>query len=67
MIKIQENYILKLHKKTLAQPNKMIGKGEIKIKNITEKAIFGELLTQATGMLYYKEISYDENQENLKV
>ena len=46
----------------------MIGKeAEIKIKNITEKAIFGELVDSGlSGMLHYKEISYDENQENLK-
>ncbi len=48
--------------------NEMIGKeAEIKIKNITEKAIFGELVDSGlSGMLHYKEISYDENQENLK-
>ena len=40
---------------------------KIKINNITEKAIFGELLDSGiTGMLHYKEISYDENQEDLK-
>ena len=37
----------------------MIGKeAEIKIKNITEKAIFGELVDSGlSGMLHYKEIS----------
>ncbi len=40
---------------------------KIKINNITEKAIFGELPdTGLTGMLHYKEISYDENVEDLK-
>ncbi len=40
---------------------------KIKISNITDKAIFGELAdTSLTGMLHYKEISYDENVENLK-
>jgi len=40
---------------------------KIKINNITEKAIFGELTdSKLTGMLHYKEISYDENIENLK-
>ena len=35
--------------------------------NITEKAIFGELQdTGLTGMLHYKEISYQENIEDLK-
>ena len=40
---------------------------KIKINNITEKAIFGELVDSGlSGMLHYKEISYDENVENLK-
>ena len=40
---------------------------KIKILNITEKAIFGELLDfKLSGMLHYKEISYDENIEDLK-
>ena len=39
---------------------------KIKIKNITDKAIFGELDSGLVGMLHYKEISYDENIENLK-
>ena len=40
---------------------------EIKINNVTEKAIFGELVdSKLTGMLHYKEISYDENIEDLK-
>tara|TARA_B100001121_G_scaffold112379_1_gene99009 strand:- start:369 stop:1664 length:1296 start_codon:yes stop_codon:yes gene_type:complete len=40
---------------------------KIKINNITEKAIFGELSeTGLTGMLHYKEISYEENVEDLK-
>ena len=40
---------------------------KIKINNITDKAIFGELTDSAlTGMLHYKEISYEENIENLK-
>ena len=35
--------------------------------NITEKAIFGELLdSKLSGMLHYKEISYDENIDELK-
>ena len=39
----------------------------IKVKNITDKAIFGEIKeTGLTGMLHYKEISYEENLENLK-
>ena len=40
---------------------------KIKINNITEKSIFGELEDSGiTGMLHYKEISYDENIEDLK-
>ena len=40
---------------------------KIKINNITEKAIFGELIDSGlTGMLHYKEISFDENIDNLK-
>ena len=39
----------------------------IKVKNISEKAIFAEIkATGLTGMLHYKEISYDENLDNLK-
>ena len=40
---------------------------KIKINNITEKAIFGELPdTGLTGMLHYKEISYEESVDDLK-
>ena len=40
---------------------------KIKINNVTDKAIFGELTDSAlTGMLHYKEISYEENIEDLK-
>ncbi len=40
---------------------------KIKINNITDKAIFGELVeTKLSGMLHYKEISYQENIEDLK-
>ena len=40
---------------------------KIKINNITDKAIFGELLDfKLSGMLHYKEISYQENIEDLK-
>ena len=40
---------------------------KIKINNITEKAIFGELLeTKLPGMLHYKDISFQENIEDLK-
>ena len=40
---------------------------KIKINNITDKAIFGELTESGlSGMLHYKEISYDESIDNLK-
>ena len=40
---------------------------KIKINNITEKAIFGELIDSGlSGMLHYKEISYQENIEDLR-
>ena len=40
---------------------------KIKVNNITEKAIFGELVdSKLSGMLHYKEISYQENIEDLK-
>ena len=40
---------------------------KIKINNITDKAIFAELVDSGlSGMLHYKEISYEENIEDLK-
>ena len=60
------------YKATLDNPwNKIkesIGKEvKVKINNITDKAIFAELTESGlTGMLHYKEISYDENLEDLK-
>lgn len=40
---------------------------KIKITNVTDKAIFGELTEfKLSGMLHYKEISYQENPEELK-
>ncbi len=40
---------------------------KIKINNITDKAIFGELIESGlTGMLHYKELSYEENNDELK-
>ena len=39
---------------------------DVKIKNITEKAIFAELESGLTGMLHYREISFNENVEDLK-
>ena len=40
---------------------------KVKINNITDKAIFAELIDSGlSGMLHYKEISYEENIEDLK-
>jgi small subunit ribosomal protein S1 len=40
---------------------------KIKINNITDKAIFGELIGSGlSGMLHYKELNYSENIEDLK-
>ena len=40
---------------------------KIKINNITEKSIFGEIVNSGlSGMLHYKEISYQENNDDLK-
>ena len=60
------------YKATLENPwenlqNKIGQEVKIKINNITDKAIFGELLESGlSGMLHYKEISYDENIDDLK-
>ena len=60
------------YKATLENPwdkiKNLVGKeAKIKIHNITDKAIFGELVdTKLSGMLHYKEISYHENIEDLK-
>jgi|TARA_B100001093_G_scaffold136106_1_gene128659 small subunit ribosomal protein S1 len=59
------------YKETLENPWKKIEDKigsivEVKIKNITDKAIFAELDTGLTGMLHYKEISYSETEEDLK-
>ena len=40
---------------------------KIKVNNVTDKAIFGELVDFGlSGMLHYKEISYSENLDDLK-
>ena len=60
------------YKATLENPwnkiKEMMNKKVIlKVKNITDKAIFGEIKSIGlTGMLHYKEISYQENTEDLK-
>ncbi len=60
------------YKATLDNPwdkikNQIGNKVEIKINSVTDKAIFGELVGSGlSGMLHYKEISYQENIEDLK-
>lgn len=60
------------YKATLDNPwskiqNQLDKQVKIKINNITDKAIFGELVDSGlSGMLHYKEISYLENVEDLK-
>ncbi len=60
------------YKATLGNPWDKIKKSlgeevKIKINNVTDKAIFGELVDSGlTGMLHYKEISFSENIEELK-
>ena len=60
------------YKATLPNPWDKIKKNlnkevKIKINNITDKAIFGQLVdTDLVGMLHYKELSYEENVADLK-
>ena len=60
------------YKATLDNPwdkikNQIGSKVEIKVNNVTDKAIFGELVDSGlSGMLHYKEISYQENIDDLK-
>ena len=60
------------YKATLENPwdkiKDQIGSSQkIKVTNITDKAIFGELVEyKLSGMLHYKEISYQEKVEELK-
>ena len=58
------------YRETLDNPwnkiNDSVGKKvKIKIKNITDKAIFGELESGLVGMLHYKELDFNEKIENL--
>ena len=59
------------HKATLENPwdsvRKLVGEiVEIKIKSITDKAIFGELTEKKlSGILHYKELSYNEDVKEL--
>ena len=60
------------YKATLDNPwdklEQSVGKeAKIKITNITDKAIFGELTdSKMPGMLHYKELSYEESADELK-
>ena len=60
------------YKATLKNPwekikDKLGKEVKIKINNITDKAIFAELVESGlSGMLHYKEISYEENLDDLK-
>ncbi len=60
------------YKATLNNPweeikNQLDKEVKIKINNITDKAIFGQIEGKnLSGMLHYKEISYQENVEDLK-
>ena len=38
---------------------------EVKIKNVTDKALFAELSSGLTGMLHHKDLSYSNNSEEL--
>ena len=60
------------YKATLPNPwekikEKIGHKVKIKINNVTDKAIFGEIVDAGlVGMLHYKELSFKENSEDLK-
>tara|TARA_A100001015_G_scaffold304289_1_gene395271 strand:+ start:4335 stop:6050 length:1716 start_codon:yes stop_codon:yes gene_type:complete len=60
------------HKATLENPwdkikNQQGKKIKVKITSVTDKAIFAEMMeSKLSGMLHYKEISYQENIEDLK-
>ena len=60
-------WLLKTEPEDWSWKDQLNSKQKIKITNITDKAIFGELVdSKLPGMLHYKEISYNENIENLK-
>ncbi len=59
------------YKETLENPWKKVEDKvgtivEAKVKNITDKAVFAEIESGLVGMLHYKEISFNENEEELK-
>jgi small subunit ribosomal protein S1 len=59
------------YKETLDNPWKKIEDQignviKVKVKNITDKSIFAELDSGLVGMLHYKEISFSENENDLK-
>ena len=59
------------YRETLPNPWKEIqdkigSTAEVTIKNITDKAIFADLENGLTGMLHHRELSYNEQNQNLK-
>ena len=71
LIKIQKefHYLTKLLQTIhgIKLKSKLVKKLRSKLINITDKAIFADLIeTKLSGMLHYKEISYQENIEDLK-
>jgi len=70
-IDIEAKRISLSYKETLENPwndikDSVSKEVNVKIKNITDKAIFAELDNGLTGMLHYKEIAYEENADDLK-
>ena len=58
------------YKATLKNPlddlKKKIGTvAEVKVKNVTDKAIFAEIENGVVGMIHYKEIAFDSNEGSL--
>jgi|TARA_B110000444_G_scaffold260648_1_gene308460 small subunit ribosomal protein S1 len=57
------------YRDTLENPWKEINVGdifEVKVKSITDKAIFCDLDSGLTGMIHYRELSFNENEDDLK-
>ncbi len=70
-IDVQSKRISLSYKATLDNPWKKIEEKvdsivQVKIKSITDKYILAELDTGLSGMLHYKELSFNEDIENLK-
>ena len=70
-IDVEAKRISLSYKETLENPwkkieNKVGSIIEAKVKNITDKAIFAEIDSGLVGMIHYKEISFNESEEELK-